>query len=67
MGWGNLLGYIFSFIFTQHKAAKGQIFTTALQKDKSNPAIILHLRVKQNITFPIHDAQDQLYNLILLI
>ena len=32
----NLLGYIFSALFNQHKVAKGQIFTTALQEDKSN-------------------------------
>ena len=25
------------FLFTQHKVAKGCIFTTAFQKDKSNP------------------------------
>ena len=28
---------MFSSLFTQHKVAKGQIFTTLLQKDKSNP------------------------------
>ena len=35
MDWENLLGYMFSPLFTQHKVAKGQIFTTTLQKDKS--------------------------------
>lgn len=29
---------MFSSLFTQNKAVKGLIFTTALQKDKSNPA-----------------------------
>ena len=28
---------MFSCLFTQYKAAKGQIFMTAIQKDKSNP------------------------------
>ena len=28
-------------LFTQHKVAKGQIFTTTLQKDKSNLALII--------------------------
>ena len=37
MGWGNLLGYMFSSSFTQYKVVKGSIFTTALQKDKLNP------------------------------
>ena len=37
MGWGNLFGYMFSSLFTQHKVAKG--FTTAFQKDKSNPVV----------------------------
>ena len=32
MGWENLLGYKFSFLFTQHKVAKGQIFMTVFQK-----------------------------------
>ena len=36
MGWANLLGYIFSFFFTQHKVAKGEISTKAFQKDKLN-------------------------------
>ena len=39
MGWENLLGYMLSSLFTQHKVAKGYIFTTALQKDKSNPVL----------------------------
>ena len=30
------MGYIFSTLFTQHKFAKGYIFTTTLQKDKLN-------------------------------
>ena len=30
-----MLGYMFSSLFTQHKVANGQIFTTSLQKDKS--------------------------------
>ena len=37
MGWENLLGYMFSSLFLQLKVAKGETFTTALQKDKSNP------------------------------
>ena len=37
MGWENLVGYVFSSLFAQHKVANGYIFTTALAKDKSNP------------------------------
>ena len=37
MGWENFLGYMFSSLFTQNKVAKGQLFPTTLQKDKSNP------------------------------
>ena len=37
MNWENLLGYIFSYLYTQYKVAKRLIFTVALQKDKSNP------------------------------
>ena len=39
MGWENLLGYMFSSLFLQLKVAKGKTFTTALQKDKSNPVL----------------------------
>ena len=39
MGWENLLGYMFSSLFLQLKVAKGETFTTALQKDKSNPVL----------------------------
>ena len=38
MGWENLLGYMFSSLFTQHKVAKGKLFMTALPKDNLNPA-----------------------------
>ena len=31
MGWENLLGYIFSVLFTQDKLAKGQTFMMALK------------------------------------
>ena len=37
MRWENLLGCKFSFLFTQHKFAKGKMFTKALPKDKPNP------------------------------
>ena len=37
VSWENLLRYMFSCLFTWHKVAKGQIFPTVLQKDKSNP------------------------------
>ena len=37
MGWENFLGYMFSFLCTRHKFAKGKMFTTALPKDKPNP------------------------------
>ena len=37
MGQENFLGCLFSSLFTKNKVAKGSIFTTALQKDKSNP------------------------------
>ena len=36
MGWENLFGYMFSFLFTQHKYAKGQMFTTSFQKNMLN-------------------------------
>ena len=36
MGWADLLGYIFSVFFTQHKVAKGEITVKAFQKDKLN-------------------------------
>ena len=39
MGCENLLVYMFSSLFTQNKVAKGLHFTTALEKDKSNPGI----------------------------
>ena len=38
MGGKNLSGYKFPCLFAQLKVFTGQIFTTALQKDKSNPA-----------------------------
>lgn len=37
-GWGNLLGYIFSFLFTK-QTVKRQIFTAVFQKDKSKAVI----------------------------
>ena len=40
MGWENLSDYMFSSLFTQNKVAKGQVFMTVLQKDKSNPVAI---------------------------
>ena len=33
------IAYMFSSLFTQQKVAKDQIFTTALPKDKLNPAV----------------------------
>ena len=39
MGWENLFGYMFASLFTQCNVAKGKIFTTALQKPKSNPVL----------------------------
>ena len=33
MGWENLVGYKFFCLFIQYKVAKGEIFTTVLQKD----------------------------------
>ena len=41
MDWENLLRYVFSSLFAQHKAAKEKTFMTALQKDKSNSALSL--------------------------
>ena len=37
MSWENLMCYMFSSSFTQHKVMKEYIFMTGLQKDKSNP------------------------------
>ena len=42
MSWENVLGYMFSSLFTQLKVAKGYIFTMALQKDKPNPDFLGH-------------------------
>ena len=39
MGWENLLDYMFSYLFAHCKVVKGSIFTTALQKEKSNLAL----------------------------
>ena len=50
MVWENLLDYIFSFLFAQHKVAKRQIFTMALQKDNSNPDLKSSFR-SQDIQF----------------
>ena len=36
VGWQNLLGFIFSSLFTQCKVEKGYIFIIELQSDKSN-------------------------------
>ena len=36
MGWENLLGYMFSSLFTQNKFAKRYFFMTEFGKDKSN-------------------------------
>ena len=36
MGWENLLGYMFSYLFTQYKVVKGKIFMIAFQKNKLN-------------------------------
>ena len=38
-GLGKFVGYIFSCLFIQYKVAKGYIFTTVLQKNKSNPVV----------------------------
>ena len=45
MGWENLLGYMFLFLFTQPETAKGEVFTAPLQKNKSNPAIFRFFRL----------------------
>ena len=37
MSWENLMCYMFSSSFTQHKVMKEYIFMTGLQKDNSNP------------------------------
>ena len=42
MGWGNLLDYKCSSLFTQPRAVKGLLFTTAIQKDKLNPDVLWH-------------------------
>ena len=39
MGWEDLLGYMFSSLFTQNKVAKGQLFTTVIEKVKLNSEI----------------------------
>ena len=41
MGWENVLGCMFSSLFTQHEVAKGSISTTSLQKDKSNSVVVI--------------------------
>ena len=48
MDWENLLDYIFSSLFAQHKVAK--IFTMALEKDNSNPDLKSSFR-SRNIQF----------------
>ena len=50
MGWENMFGYMFSSLFTHHKVVKGYIFTTALQKDKSNAAFFLLIKQKRTKT-----------------
>ena len=40
MGYKNLLEYMISSLFIQHKVANGQSFMTLPQKDESNPAIV---------------------------
>ena len=45
MGWENLLGYMFLFLFTQPETAKGEVFTAPLKKNKSNPAIFRFFRL----------------------
>ena len=54
MGSENLFGYMFSSLFNQHKVAKGYIFTTALQKDESNPVLINQLNnaAPENSNYP---------------
>ena len=51
MCWANFFGYMFSFLFTQYPTAKRWIFTTALQKGKSNPVLmyIFHYDYIKNI------------------
>ena len=38
-GVGKVFGFMYSSLFSQQKVAKRSIFTTAFQKDKSNPDI----------------------------
>ena len=45
MCWENVLDYMFSSLFTQHKFAKGYIFTRAHQKDNSNPNCLIFFSV----------------------
>ena len=45
----NLLGFMFSCLFTQYKVVKGEIFTTVLQKHKLNPAHIHEITTFSNI------------------
>ena len=54
MGSENLFGYMFSSLLNQHKVANGYIFTTALQKDKSNPVLINQLNnaTPENSNYP---------------
>ena len=42
-GLGNLLGYMFLSLFTQHKDTKGQIFTAVLPRDMLNSGVCLYI------------------------
>ena len=46
MGWENLLGFMFSCLFTHYKVVKREIFTTVLEKHKLNSAHIHKFRKK---------------------
>ena len=47
-----------SSLFTQHKIAQGQVFSTALQKGKWNPAP----RNKEKLSWAIAHKQDRTEN-----
>ena len=53
MSWEKLLGYMFSPLFTQHKVAKENIFTTAIQENKLNPAIYI-IALKKTVFYITH-------------